>query len=79
MLPNEKIQDEQEFNYKCQTYGIEAIKILDFISNELKEFAFSANCKDGELDRIKWKVRNLEDFKTTILNASTSTAPEFKL
>lgn len=79
MLPNEKIQDEQEFNYSCANYGQEAKKILLFIASQQKERAFAPDCQSKERDALAWKVKNIDEFINLIDNAAQPTAPEFKL
>lgn len=79
MLPNEKIQDEQEFNYSCLTYGQEAKKILLFAIEQYKERAFAPDCKDAERNNIAWKIKNINEVITLIDNAAQPSAPEFNL
>ncbi|EDR9150312.1 hypothetical protein BSY48_004420 [Salmonella enterica subsp. enterica serovar Agbeni] len=73
MLPNEKIQSDAEFTQACKANGKEAVRILTYIAERLKEKAFLPDTKDSDTNIIRKKVNNLNEFMTEITNETVST------
>lgn len=75
-LPSEAIRTESEFKAACKGSGSEAVKILNYIIQELKEQAFTSTIKDNERNILAKKVMNLDEVITRIKSAPYDTTPQ---
>ncbi|HID4300472.1 TPA: hypothetical protein ACXEZB_004394 [Escherichia coli] len=75
MLPNELIQNENDFKSAVSIHGKEVIKILLWIQKQKKEQVFAANA-ERKSDALWYEVRNLEKFINEIKDINEPTAPD---
>lgn len=74
MLPTELITNDSEYKHLCSVHGKDAVKILRYIQNQMKQQVFTEKA-EGKQKALIYQVKNLELVIQEITDTNIATAP----